>query len=496
MASESPAPPAPETANPVAPALSAGLSPTLSPDLSPDLPASPSGAPAAAAEASPADSPPGPADPPPGKHYRRGLGLKQEVAAPLAHDYTGHLVRFARESGHRLRAGEVRFHLAAEFGFCYGVDRAVEYAYEAHLRFPGRRLFITGEIIHNPYVNRRLTELGIRFLDGEGDGDGDGESTPETRFAGLGPEDVVLLPAFGVSVGELEVLRRRGCVVVDTTCGSVMNVWKNVERYRREGRTAVVHGKYAHEETRATVSRAGTYLVVRDLEETRAVCRYLEAGGAGPDREPVREMSREAFLEKFRPAVSDGFDPDRDLARIGLANQTTMLGSESLEIAAVLRESMARRYGEAEMADRFRSFDTICSATQDRQDAVVELLKEDLDLVLVVGGYNSSNTAHLAHLCAREVPTYHIAEPSCLVSADEIRFRPPGRPVTAGPGGGSPETVARGWLPDGPVRIGVTSGASTPDVKVHESLVRVLGFRGLTAADCRPDSPARGVTAA
>ena len=470
MPSESPALPAPETATPAVPALS----PTLS--------VSPSGAPAAAP----------PADPPPGTHYRRGLGLKQEVAAPLAHDYTGHLVRFARESGHRLRAGEIRFHLAAEFGFCYGVDRAVEYAYEAHLRFPGRRLFITGEIIHNPYVNRRLTELGIRFLDGEGEGEG----APETRFAGLGPEDVVLLPAFGVSVGELEVLRRRGCVVVDTTCGSVMNVWKNVERYRREGRTAVVHGKYAHEETRATVSRAGTYLVVRDLEETRAVCGYLEAGapgGVGPDR-----PDSEAFLERFRPAVSEGFDPDRDLGRIGLANQTTMLGSESLEIAAVLRESMVRRYGETEMADRFRSFDTICSATQDRQDAVVELLEEDLDLVLVVGGYNSSNTAHLAQLCARKVPTYHIAGPSCLVSADEIRFRPPDGPVPAGPGGASPETVARGWLPDGPVRVGVTSGASTPDVKVHESMVRVLGFRGLTAADCRPDAaaPARSVTAA
>lgn len=467
MASESVASPAPETADPAAPSSSA------------DLSAARSGAAPPPASASP------PADPPPGKHYRRGLGLKQEVAAPLAHDYTGHLVRFARESGHRLRAGEVLFHLAAEFGFCYGVDRAVEYAYEAHLRFPGRRLFITGEIIHNPYVNRRLTELGIRFLDGEG--------APGTRFAGLGPEDVVLLPAFGVSVGELEVLRRRGCVVVDTTCGSVMNVWKNVERYRREGRTSVVHGKHAHEETRATVSRAGTYLVVRDMEETREVCRYLEAGAPG-----APGADREAFFDRFAPAVSEGFDPDRDLGRIGLANQTTMLGSESLAIAAVLRESMARRYGEPELADRFRSFDTICSATQDRQDAVVELLKEDLDLVLVVGGYNSSNTAHLAHLCAREVPTYHIAEPSCLVSADEIRFRPPDRPVPAGPGAPSPETVARGWLPEGPVRIGVTSGASTPDVKVHESLVRVLGFRGLTAADCRPAAPppARSVTAA
>lgn len=442
----------------------------------------------AAAAADPPGTAPAPAaDPPPGVHYRRGLGLKKEVAAPLAHDYTGHLVRFARESGHRIRAGEVLFHLAAEFGFCYGVDRAVEYAYEAHLRFPGRRLFITGEIIHNPYVNRRLTELGIRFLDGEG--------SPEARFGGLGPEDVVLLPAFGVSVGELETLRRRGCVVVDTTCGSVLNVWKNVERYRRDGRTSVVHGKYAHEETRATVSRAGTYLVVRDMEETLEVCRYVEAGGNGAAGNGAAgngsvgngaaPPDREAFLDRFRPAVSAGFDPDRDLGRIGLANQTTMLGSESLAIAEVLRASMERRYGEAALADRFRSFDTICSATQDRQDAVVELLKEDLDLFLVVGGYNSSNTAHLAHLCAEKAPTYHIAEPSCLVSADEIRFRAPDAPLNGAPGGPCPERVARGWLPEGPVRIGVTSGASTPDVKVHESLVRVLSFRGLAAEDCR-----------
>lgn len=410
--------------------------------------------------------------PAPGVHYRRGLGMKKEVAAPLEHDYTGHLVRFARECGHRLRAGEVTFRLAAEFGFCYGVDRAVEYAYEAHLRFPGRRLFITGEIIHNPYVNRRLTEMGVRFLDGEG--------SPEERFARLGPEDVVLLPAFGVAVEELETLRRRGSILVDTTCGSVLNVWKNVERYRREGRTSVVHGKYAHEETRATVSRAGAFLVVRDMEETRAVCRYIEAGAPGnPPPDPA------AFLDRFGPAVSEGFDPDRALDRIGLANQTTMLGSESLAIAAELGKSMLRRYGEEEHAERFRSFDTICSATQERQDAVVELLREDLDLMLVVGGYNSSNTAHLAHLCAEKFPTYHIAEPSCLVSAEEIRFRPADTRTNGAPGQPVPEAVERGWLPEGPVRIGLTSGASTPDVKVHESMVRVLGFRGLTAEDCR-----------
>lgn len=419
----------------------------------------------------PVEIPFGPAESaglPPGAHYRRGLGLRKEVIEPLTEDYRGGLVRLARESGYRLRAGDLRFALPREFGFCYGVDRAIEYAYQAHRRFPDRRIFLTGEIIHNPQVNRRLSGFGIRFLDGP--------PSTEEKFEGLGPEDVVLLPAFGVDTVELDILRRKGCILVDTTCGSVMNVWKNVERYRREGFTSVVHGKYAHEETRATVSRAGRYLVVRDMDETLAVCRYLEAGGEAGGAPPP---DREAFLERFGPACSPGFDPDTGLGRIGLANQTTMLGSESLEIAAVLRESMARRYGEVALASRFRAFDTICSATQDRQDAVIELLEEPLDLVLVIGGFNSSNTAHLAEICERTVPSYHIAGPECLVSADEIRFRP-----TGGSGNGASRTLGCGWLPEGPVRIGLTSGASTPDITVHQTMVRVLGFRGLSAEDC------------
>ena len=297
------------------------------------------------------------------------------------------------------------------------MDRAIEYAYEARLRFPDRRIFLTGEIIHNPYVNRRLSEFGILFLD---------TGLPEEKFAEVGPQDVVLLPAFGVPTSELDVLRRKGSILVDTTCGSVMNVWKNVDRYKRDGFTSVVHGKYAHEETMATTSRAGTYLVVRDMAETQDVCRYIEAGEAGEaggaNGGPA-PLTRERFIEHFARACSAGFDPDRDLGRIGLANQTTMLASESLEIAAVLRDSMARRYGEEELAGRFRSFDTICSATQERQDAVLELLREDLDLVLVVGGFNSSNTANLAAICDRKFPSYHIAGPEGLLSADEIRCR-------------------------------------------------------------------------
>ena len=421
-------------------------------------------------------SPPSAKLPPPGIHYRRGLGLRKEIIEPLTEDYRGHLVRFARDHDYRLRAGGLRFLIAHEFGFCYGVDRAIEYAYEARLRFPDRRIFLTGEIIHNPYVNRRLSEFGILFLD---------TGLPEEKFAEVGPQDVVLLPAFGVPTSELDVLRRKGSILVDTTCGSVMNVWKNVDRYKRDGFTSVVHGKYAHEETMATTSRAGTYLVVRDMAETQDVCRYIEAGEAGEaggaNGGPA-PLTRERFIEHFARACSAGFDPDRDLGRIGLANQTTMLASESLEIAAVLRDSMARRYGEEELAGRFRSFDTICSATQERQDAVLELLREDLDLVLVVGGFNSSNTANLAAICDRKFPSYHIAGPEGLLSADEIRCRP-----APGSGQGTEPVVRRGWLPEGPLRIGVTSGASTPDVMVHRTMVRVLEFRGMTEDNVRPD---------
>ncbi|MDE3262846.1 MAG: 4-hydroxy-3-methylbut-2-enyl diphosphate reductase [Acidobacteriota bacterium] len=416
-------------------------------------------------------SPPSAKLPPPGIHYRRGLGLRKEIIEPLTEDYRGHLVRFARDHDYRLRAGELRFLIAHEFGFCYGVDRAIEYAYEARLRFPDRRIFLTGEIIHNPYVNRRLSEFGILFLE---------TGSPEEKFGEVGPQDVVLLPAFGVPTAELDVLRRKGSILVDTTCGSVMNVWKNVDRYKRDGFTSVVHGKYAHEETRATTSRAGTYLVVRDMAEAQDVCRYIEAGaGANGGAAP---LNRDGFIEQFAPASSPGFDPDRDLGRIGLANQTTMLASESLEIAAVLRDSMARRYGEEELAGRFRSFDTICSATQERQDAVLELLREDLDLILVVGGFNSSNTANLAAICDRKFPSYHIAGPEGLLSADEIRCRP-----APGSGQGTEPVVRRDWLPEGPLRIGVTSGASTPDVMVHRTMVRVLEFRGMTEDHVQPD---------
>jgi 4-hydroxy-3-methylbut-2-en-1-yl diphosphate reductase len=381
--------------------------------------------------------------------FRKGLDLKDAVAGQLAESYHSALVAEIKQNGFQFRSGRLHLDLAREFGFCYGVDRAVDYAYQARTRFPDQTVFLTGEIIHNPHVNDKLRGLGIRFL-----------TDPDEDVDRLGPGDVVILPAFGVTIAMLQTLSARECTLVDTTCGSVLNVWKNVKRYAQEGATSVIHGKHWHEETQATASQAtqypgGRYLVVYDKAEAGVVCEYLRHGGDSA-----------AFLARFEKAVSPGFDPAVDLGRIGLANQTTMLMSESVEIGEMFRQAMRDRYGEAALAERYRAFDTICSATQDRQDAVIRLLADHPpDLMVVIGGYNSSNTCNLAHICAEQVPTFHIADPTCLVSPAAIRHKPVGQAA---------EIEAHGWLPPaGPVRIGLTSGASTPDNLV-ERVVRIL----------------------
>src|SRR5688572_29992544 len=380
--------------------------------------------------------------------YRKGLDLKHEVANVLSQSYGSGLVAGVKESDYRYVSGLLTVHLAREFGFCYGVDRAVDYAYQARKRFPDRQVFLTGEIIHNPHVNTQLRDQGIRFL-----------SDPGESLDHLTPEDVVILPAFGTTVELLEDLVGRGCTLVDTTCGSVLNVWKNVKRYAEDSFTSVIHGKYWHEETRATASQTlrtsgGAYLVVLDRNEAQTVCDYIRFGG-----------DRRAFLERFAAAVSPGFDPDLHLQRVGCANQTTMLSSESVAIGEMFREAIRDRYGDADMTARFRAFDTICSATQDRQDAVIALLAEEqIDLMVVIGGYNSSNTCNLARICAETRPTYHIADADGLLSPTAIRHKPIG---------GSGEVTTTGWLPSGAVTIGLTSGASTPD-NIVESVIRRL----------------------
>jgi 4-hydroxy-3-methylbut-2-enyl diphosphate reductase len=388
-------------------------------------------------------------------YFQKGFNLKAAVRPVLAQSYHSQVVDRLKQLGYAARAGDVKVKLAREFGFCYGVDRAVEYAYEAREQFPDRRIFLSGEIIHNPEVNGRIEGLGIRILPDH--------RSPEERYAGVEPKDVVILPAFGVPVGELQHLRQKGCVLVDTTCGSVLNVWKNVHRYARDGFTAVIHGKHYHEETKATASQAlthpgGHFLCVKDRPEAETICGFIRG-----------EVPAEAVLERFREATSPGFDPARDLERVGLANQTTMLMTESLEIQELLRAAMRERWGEAALNERFRAFDTICSATQDRQDAVLKMLGEGgLDVMVVIGGYNSSNTQALARICAERLPTFHISGADRIEGAT-IRHRPVGR---------HDETASAGWLPDGPVTVGLTAGASTPNNVVGEVVERVLALRG------------------
>jgi 4-hydroxy-3-methylbut-2-en-1-yl diphosphate reductase len=390
-------------------------------------------------------------------YFRKGFGLKSEIQSELDSDYTGHLVDLLKDREYSLTVGDVTIRLAKEFGFCYGVERAVDYAYQARKKFPDRTIYLAGEIIHNPHVNSKLQAMGITFLMPE---------NGHIDFSGVKAEDVVILPAFGVTIRDFEVLRQIGCVMVDTTCGSVLNVWKRVESYARDGLTSLIHGKHYHEETRATASQAekyegGQYFIVRNMEEAQLVCDFIEG-----------RLSASALMERFAHAASPNFDPERDLRRIGVANQTTMLARESLAIGELVGRSMARARGDEYAKENFRTFDTICSATQERQDAVVELLREPLDVMVVIGGYNSSNTMSLAALCSETVRTFHVED------ADDID--PASGTIRHRPLGAKEETASAAWIPStGPVRIGVTAGASTPNNKIGEAVGRIFATRGI-----------------
>jgi 4-hydroxy-3-methylbut-2-enyl diphosphate reductase len=398
-------------------------------------------------------------------YFRKGFGLKKDLRPLIDAEYQSALVERIRARGYEDRFGDVSVRLAQEFGFCYGVDRAVDYAYETVHEFPKRRIFLVGEIIHNPHVNQRMTDMGISFVYPDEDGCFD--------FSELTDQDVVIMPAFGVTVHDFEALRKIGCILVDTTCGSVLHVWKRVESYARDGFTAVIHGKYTHEESRATASQVnkhpdGKYLIVRDMEEAMLVCDYV-ARRAG-------HLSRGDFIARFGAKASPGFDPDEDLRYVGVANQTTMLANESLAIGVKIQLAMIERYGQETAAMHYRSFGTICSATQERQDAVAAMMERAPDLMLVIGGYNSSNTNHLAHLCRQHTRTFHVEDAECIdVEAGTIRHKPDLSPET-------PELVETDWLPEGPFELGITAGASTPNNKIGEALLRILAIRGI-----RPD---------
>lgn len=396
-------------------------------------------------------------------YFRKGFGLKKDLKPLIDAEYQSALVQRIRARGYTDTFGDVTVRLAQEFGFCYGVDRAVDYAYETVHNFPNKRIWLVGEIIHNPHVNRRMKEMGISFIYPDADGRFD--------FSGLTSADVVILPAFGVTTHDFDTLSAIGCILVDTTCGSVLHVWKRVESYAREGFTSLIHGKYTHEESRATASQVnkhagGKYVIVRDMAEATLLCDYIA-------RRPGHR-TREQLATHFETKASPGFDPGRDLERVGVANQTTMLANESIAIGMKVHEAMAERYGAEGALDHYRSFGTICSATQERQDAVAAMMKQPPDIMLVIGGYNSSNTNHLAHLCRQHTRTYHIEDANCIdVDAGTIRHKPVLDPS-------APEVVETDWLPGGPFELGITAGASTPNNKIGEALVRILSIRGVT----------------
>ncbi len=398
------------------------------------------------------------------KYYRKGFKMRDNIQHLLNRDYRSEVVDKIRAKGNVFTADDLTLHLADEFGFCYGVDRAVDYAFQTREKFPDKRIYITGDMIHNVSMNNRLRQMGIEFLSQGFDGH------PDEKFDSLGPEDVVLLPAFGAPVDWVKKLRDRECIIVDTTCGSVLSVWKRVVRYAKKGFTSVIHGKYYHEETKATASQTykdegnGKYLVVRNLKETSYVTDFI-----------LERMGAEELKQKLGHGMCPGFDPEADLQRVGVANQTTMLMAETMAVGQELRRAMIERYGEENLAEHFELFDTICSATQDRQDALLKLLEHPLDVVIIVGGYNSSNTNNLAIIAAQKVPkTYHIASGDCI-NENVIRHKPPGTPLDP-----YEEIEEEGWLPEDPIRVGITAGASTPNSQIGLAVTRILEARNLS----------------
>ncbi len=380
--------------------------------------------------------------------------IMQQVAAQVRSHYRSELVERIRARGGVLDAPGITIKLARQFGFCYGVERAIDLAYAARKVLPDRKLYILGEIIHNPEVNDQLRALGIKFLTGP-------EKNAEVEHLEEG--DVVIIPAFGIDVATRKKLEAKGCQFVDTTCGDVMSVWKRVRQYAKEGVTSIIHGKAWHEETKATSSQAtsngrGHYLVVYNLEETDYVCNYIISGGDKAD-----------FLRKFEGAYSPGFDPDVHLDVIGVANQTTMLRGETEEVQRRLRDAMARKYGEVNLHKHFRFFDTICGATQERQDALEELLREPLDLLIVIGGYNSSNTSHLAQMGEAKLPTYFIKNAGKIVSEKLICHYNQHLQC---------EVQTRDWLPARHLTVGITAGASCPNNLVEDVIRRLLELKG------------------
>ncbi len=379
-----------------------------------------------------------------------------EKVRPEIERYGSALVDRILLGGSRLELPGMSVRIASSFGFCDGVRRAIEIAYAACTMFAGQRIWLIGEIIHNPEVNARLDALGLRHLPWRAD-------SPE--YATLGEEDVVIIPAFGVPVPMRQMLEERGVKLVDTTCGNVVKVWQRVKQYAARGITSIIHGKARHEESLATASHSlghdgrGRFLIIYNENDARLLADYIAGKG-----------EKEAFLKHFVGCCSEGFDPDRDLDEIGMANQTTMLKDETARIQQQLRAAIAGRDGSDA---RFHMFDTICGATQDRQNALYELLEEPLDMMMIVGGYNSSNTTHLASIAAARVPTYFVESEACLLGGRAVScYDPALRAVVQRELPEAVEDATRS------LRVGITAGASCPANVIELVIRKLAALRG------------------
>jgi len=411
-------------------------------------------------------NPPAPANP--ARVNLRTPDVMAAVQAQVESHYRSEIVEKLRAGGGTLACDGVTVRLAKQFGFCYGVERAIDLAYAAAKVFADRRLFILGEIIHNPEVNEQIAALGIRNLLGREN---------EATLRDLHAQDVVIVPAFGTDVDTLARIKEVGCQIVDTTCGDVMSVWKRVRQNASDDVTSIIHGKASHEETKATASRAvvggkGHYLVVLTLADTDYVCDFIRRGG-----------DKAAFLEKFRGAHSEGFDPDLHLRRVGVANQTTMMRGETEEVQRRVEAAIRDRDGLESARQNFRFFDTICGATQERQDALKDMLESRMHLLLVIGGYNSSNTSHLAEMGEAKLPTYFIRNAGRLESRQRIvHFDQHAKR----------EITTENWLPERPVTVGLTAGASCPNNLIEETILRLYALHGVTPEQLLDSTATRG----
>ena len=383
--------------------------------------------------------------------------VMERVQAEVANHYQSSIVEKVRSRGGVLRIRDTTLRLAQQFGFCYGVERAIDLAYASRRVFPDNRIFLIGEIIHNPEVNRQLEEMNIVSLPWR---------EMNEQYDDLDENDVVIVPAFGAPISFMDKVESQGCQIVDTTCGDVMKVWRRVRIFAKDGVTSIIHGKADHEETRATASRAvgddttGSYLIILTLEDVDFVCDYIRNGG-----------DRDEFYARFKGAMSEEFDPEVHLRRVGVANQTTMLKSETEEIQSRVRLAVEDRDGNAE---NFLVFDTICGATQERQDALFELLNHHMDVLLVVGGYNSSNTTHLVEIGEKELPTFFIRSAECLKSLEEIVHYDLHEKEEIN----SDFKVFSG---DGELVVGITAGASCPSNLIEETILKSFELRGVSA---------------